>query len=194
VTSADWRAYVGRLATASGDGTSPDDLPPEAVIVEEGELEVSRIRAHRRGMLVAMRLLRRRGVLSELEVTVGEAGRSGPDASIERHRSWLARSPEQRVAKPRVKTGDAAFDERLSVHGAAPLGDPMLRGRVLRAAGAGVVSLWNGAAARYHAVGLSTGEQTEPPFDGRVDGEAPVGNVVALVEILADLVDSSSGP
>lgn len=192
VTSADWRAYVGRLATAAGDGTSPDDLPPEAVIVEEGELEVSRIRAHRRGLPVALRLLRRRGVLSELEVTVGEAGRSGPDASIERHRTWLARSPEQRVAKPRVKTGDASFDERLSVHGAAPLGDPGLRGRVLRAAGGGVLSLWSGAAARYHAIGLSVGEQADPPFSGSVDGEAPVGNVVAILDTLADLVEASA--
>jgi hypothetical protein len=192
VNNADWRRFVGRLATAAGDGTGPDDLPPEAVVVEEGELEVSRIRAHRRGMPVAMRLLRRRGVLSELEVTVGEAGRSGPDASIERHRSWLARSPEQRVAKARVKTGDASFDERLSVHGAAPLGDPSLRGRVLRAAGDGVVSLWTGGAARYHAVGLATGEHADPPFSGLVEGDAPVGNVLAVVEVLADLVEASA--
>jgi hypothetical protein len=78
------------------------------------------------------------------------------------------------------------------VHGAAPLGDPGLRGRVLRAAGGGVVSLWSGAAARYHAVGLSASEQAEPPFSGRVDGDAPVGNVVAIVDTLADLIEASA--
>jgi hypothetical protein len=192
VGNAEWRGFVGRLATAAGDGTGPDDLPPEAVVVEEGELEVSRIRAHRRGLPVAMRLLRRRGALVELEATVGDVGHAGPDASIERHRSWLARSPEQRVSKPRVKTGDSAFDQRLSVHGQAPLADAGLRGRVLRAAGDGVVSLWNGAAARYHAFGLSTRDHSEPPFSGVVEGDAPVGNVVAVIETLADLVEASA--
>jgi hypothetical protein len=191
VDGAAWRAYVGRLATAAGDGSSPDDSRSEGVVVEEGELEVSRIRAHRRGLLVAMRLLRRRGALVELEATVGEPARGGPDASIERHRSWLARGPEQRVRLPRARTGDPDFDRRFSVHGDAPLADAGLRGRLARHLGDGVVSLWRGAAARYQVRGGASAEDA-PPFSGDLAGEAPVGNVVAVLDTLGDLVEGSS--
>jgi hypothetical protein len=190
VGSVAWQAFIGRLATAAGDGTSPDDSRSEGVVVEEGELEVSRIRAHRRGLPVAMRLLRRRGALVELEATVGEPARGGPDASIERHRSWLARGPEQRVHLPRAKTGDVTFDQRFSVHGQAPLADAALRSRLLRQPGDGVVSLWKGAAARYHVRGGASTEEP-PPFTGDVEGEAPVHNVVAVLDTLADLVEAS---
>jgi hypothetical protein len=191
VANAEWRAFIGRLATRAGDGTSPDDARSEAVVVEEGELEVSRIRAHRRGLPVAMRLLRRRGALVELEATVGETPQAGPDASIERHRSWLARGPEQRARLPRTKTGDDAFDGRLSVHGQAPLNDAGLRGRVLRAAASGVVSLWRGTAARYHVAGASQADGP-PPFRGDVEGDAPVGTIVAVLDTLADLIEASA--
>jgi hypothetical protein len=183
-----WRGYVGRLATAAGDGTSPDDSRSEGIVVEEGELEVTRIRAHRRGLPVAMRLLRRRGALVEVEATVGEPTRRGPDASIERHRSWLARAPEQRARLPRVLTGDPAFDQRFSVHGQAPLADVALRGRLARQPGEGVVSLWKGAAARYH---LTKAEESAPPFSGEVEGDAPVLGLVAVLDTLADLVEAS---
>jgi hypothetical protein len=186
-----WRGYVGRLATAAGDGTSPDDSRSEAVVVEEGELEVCRIRAHRRGLPVAMRLLRRRGALVELEATIGEATQVGPDASIERHRSWLQRPPAERARLPRVKTGDAAFDQRLSVHGQAPLGDPALRRNLLLATGDGVVFLWKGTAARYHVRGDAAVEDRPAPFSGEVEGEAPVRNVVAALDTLADLLEAS---
>jgi hypothetical protein len=191
VDNAEWRAFIGRLATGAGDGTSPDDARSDAVVVEEGELEVSRIRAHRRGLPVAMRLLRRRGALVELEATVGEAPQSGPDASIERHRSWLSRGPEQRVRLPRAKTGDESFDGKLSVHGRAPLDDARLRGRLLRDATAGVVSLWRGAAARYHVAGTSRLDGP-PPFRGEIDGDAPVGTIIAVLDTLADLVEASA--
>jgi hypothetical protein len=193
VGNAEWRAFIGRLATGAGDGTSPDDARAEAVVVEQGELEVSRIRAHRRGLPVMMRLLRRRGALVELEATVGEAPKGGPDASIERHRSWLARAPEQRTRLPRVKTGDVSFDGKLSVHGQAPLGDAGLRGRLLSEAAAGVVSLWRGTAARYYITGASHVEGP-PPFRGDVDGDAPVGTIVAVLDTLADLVEASGAP
>jgi hypothetical protein len=189
VGNAEWRTFIGRLATGAGDGTSPDDARSEAVVVEEGELEVSRIRAYRRGLPVAMRLLRRRGALVELEATVGEAPQSGPDASIERHRTWLSRGLEQRVHLPRVKTGDEGFDGKLSVHGQAPLGDAGLRGRLLREAAAGVVSLWRGTAARYHVAGASRLD-APPPFRGDIDGDAPVGTIVAVLDALADLVEA----
>ncbi|HVZ71278.1 MAG TPA: hypothetical protein VHJ20_02790 [Polyangia bacterium] len=186
-----WRAYIGRLATAAGDGTSPDDSRSEGVVVEEGELEVTRIRAHRRGLPVAMRLLRRRGALVELEATVGEPARGGPDASIERHRHWLARGPHERVRLPRAKTGDTAFDQRFSVHGAAPLGDAALRRQLLAQTGDGVVTLWRGAAARYHATsGQSEGQAEPAPFSGEIEGDAPVLNIVAVLDTLADLVEA----
>ncbi|HVU51099.1 MAG TPA: hypothetical protein VHL80_10460 [Polyangia bacterium] len=191
VNNAAWRTFIGRLATDAGDGTSPDDSRSEAVFVEEGELEVTRIRAHRRGLPVAMRLLRRRGALVELEATLGETPRSGPDASIERHRSWLSRRPEQRVRLPRTKTGDEAFDGKLSVHGQAPLADAALRARVGRAAATGVVSLWRGTAARYHASGTN-GADGPPPFRGEVEGDGPVRAIVAVLDTLADLVEASA--
>jgi hypothetical protein len=191
IDNAAWRAFIGRLATGAGDGTSPDDARSEAVFVEEGELEVTRIRAHRRGLPVAMRLLRRRGALVELDATIGETPRAEPDASIERHRSWLARGPEHRVRLPRTKTGHEDFDGKLSVHGQAPLTDAELRARVGRAASSGVVSLWRGAAARYHVAGPSRIDGP-PPFQGEVDGDAPVGSIVAVLDTLADLVEASA--
>ena len=138
-----------------------------------------------------MRLLRRRGALVELEATVGEAPQGGPDASIERHRSWLSRGAEQRARLPRVKTGDESFDGKLSVHGQAPLGDAGLRGRVAPAAAAGVVSLWRGTAARYHVAGAN-GVDGPPPFRGEIDGDAPVSTIVAVLDTLADLVEASA--
>jgi hypothetical protein len=136
-----------------------------------------------------MRLLRRRGALVELEATVGDAPQAGPDASIERHRSWLARAPEQRVRLARVKTGDEAFDGALSVHGQAPLGDAGLRGRVLGGASDGVISLWRGAAARYHVAGAVRAEGP-PAFRGQVAGDPPVDTIVAVLDTLADLVEA----
>jgi hypothetical protein len=191
IGNAEWRAYVGRLATGAGDGTSPDDTRSEAVVVEEGELEVSRIRAHRRGLPVAMRLLRRHGVLVELEATVGEAPHGRADASIERHRSWFARGLDQRVRLPRIKSGDEAFDGKLTVHGHAPLDDAALRARLLREAATGVVSLWRGTAARYQVAGASRLEGP-PPFRGEIESDSSVGTIVAVLDTLADLVEASA--
>jgi hypothetical protein len=192
VNNAQWRSYIGRLATAAGDGTSPDDARSEAVVVEEGELEVSRISGHRRGLPVAMRLVRRRGAVVEIEATIGQTTAYGPDASIERHRSWLERRPAERVRQPRIKTGDAAFDQRLSVHGQAPLGDPELRKSVLRVVGNGVVFLWRGTAARYRIWSNGSADDRGAPFSGEVEGEAPVHQVVSALDTLADLVEASS--
>lgn len=190
----EWRAYVGRLATAVGDGTGPDDARPDAVVVEDGEQEISRIRAHRRGRPVTIRLLRRRGALVELDTTLGQPANSRPDASVERHRSWLARVPAERVSLPRVKTGDPAFDQKFSVHGQAPLRDPELRRRLTKQQGDGIVSLWSGLAARYLVASRAAPEDVPPPFAGVVEGDAPVVAVVAIVDTLADLIDASAAP
>jgi hypothetical protein len=192
VSPTDWRAFVGRLATALGDGTEPNGTPPQAVIAEEEELEVSRIHTHRRGAPLVVKLLRRRGALVEIDATFGQAGREPPDASVERHRRWLARSPEHRLKLVRVKTGDAAFDQKFSVHGTAvPLGDGEMRRRIARQQGDGVLTLWSGNAARYQLTSPSSLTEAPPAFAGQVDGAAPVDGIVAIVDTLADLVEAS---
>jgi hypothetical protein len=186
----EWRAFVGRLATGVGDGTGPNETPPEAVVVAEGELEVSRIQTHRRGQPVTIKLMRKRGTPVELDASFGLAGHAAADASIERHRRWLARSPEHKLKLPRVKTGDPAFDQKFSVHGAAPLADADMRRRLERQQGDGVLTIWRGSAARYQL--SHAGSDAPAPFAGRVDGTAPVQSIVEIVDMLADLVDAST--
>jgi len=185
----EWRAFVGRLAAGVGDGTGPDEVRPEAIVVAEGELEVSRIRTHRRGQPVTIKLMRKRGTPVELDASYGSAGHASPDASIERHRRWLERSPEARLKLPRVKTGDTAFDQKFSVHGSAPLADAEMRRRLERQQGDGVLTIWHGSAARYL---LSHPSADVPPaFTGTVDGASPVQSIVEIVDTLADLVEAS---
>jgi hypothetical protein len=191
ITPADWRAFVGRLATALGDGTEPDGTPPQAVIAEEEELEVSRIQTHRRGYPIAMKLLRRRGTLIELDATAGRLGREPPDASVERHRRWLARSPDHRLQLARTKTGDAGFDQKFSVHGAAPLADAELRSRIAHQQGDGVLTLWTGSAARYLLTHPASIADAPLAFAGQVDGSAPIEGLVSIVDTLADLIEAS---
>ncbi len=192
VPAAEWRAYIGRLATALGDRTAPDDAPPEAVWVEDGELEANRIRTHRRGHLVSLRLLRKRGSLVEIDARVGLApAHDPPVGSIERHRHWLARSPEHRLKSARRKTGDPAFDQKFSVHGDAPLADIDLRVRLARNLGDGAVTLWPGAA-RYLVANPSPIAEAPPVFAGQVEGAAPVATIVELVDTLLALVESTA--
>jgi hypothetical protein len=174
LTRTEWRAWVGGLATAAHDGSAPELGPPEAVVVEEDDLEASRIRAQRRGRAVGIRFLRRRGRIIELEVTVGDAGHLDVSATIERHRNWLARSPEQRLPLPRARTGDPIFDQRFSVHGDAPLHSEAVRREIMRHED-GLFSLWKGTAARYRAA----------------SGVAESALVIALVDLLIDLVEAA---
>jgi hypothetical protein len=186
----EWRAFVGRLAAGVGDGTAPDETRPEAVVVSEGELEVSRIQTHRRGQPVTIKLMRKRGTPIELDASYGSAGHAAADASIERHRRWLARSPEHKLKLPRVKTGDPSFDQKFSVHGSAPLADAELRRRLERQQGDGVLTIWRGSAARYQ---LSHPRSDAPAaFAGEVEGTAPVQSIVEIVDMLADIVDAST--
>jgi hypothetical protein len=186
---AEWRSYVGRLATAACDSVAdnPGNQPAEAVVVKEGDREVGRIRGRRRGKPFSLRFMRRRGRMAELEATVGEPGTASPDATIERHRSWLARSPEQRLPLPRVKTGDAAFDQKLSVHGEALLGEESQRRRLMETIGNGVLILWRGKASRYR---LSYGSNNvepagiDPSFAVEADGSIAVGPVLEILDML----------
>ncbi len=171
----EWRAWIGQLATSANDGSAEALGPPEAVVVEEDDLEASRIRGQRRGRGVGIRFLRRRERITEVELTVGDPGHREPSASIERHRSWLARNPDQRLPLPRIKTGDAAFDQKFSVHGNAPLGDEAVRRELMRQDD-GVLSLWNGTAARYHATA----------------GAADTDAVLALLDLMIDLLETSA--
>jgi hypothetical protein len=196
---AEWRSHVGELATAAADGTAPTGAtPPEAMVVDQDDLEVSHVRGHRRSHPFDLRLLRRRGRVVEFEITVGDPGHREPSATVERHRSWLARSPAERVALPRMRTGDPSFDQKFSVHGGAPLGSADIRRQVMRQ-GDGVLSLWQGLAARYRAVhsgapSASDGAASDgidPPF-ALAFGRAPEGRdaVVAMLDTLIDLVES----
>jgi len=194
VSAADWRAFIGRLATAAGDGTQPDDSRPQAVIAEEGELEVTRIQTYRRGYPVLLKLMRRRSALVELDATVGAVGRELPDGSIERHRRWLERNPEHRLKLPRAKTGDAGFDQKFSVHGQVPLQESELRHRIARQQGDGVLTVWSARAARYALANPAALAEAPEMFAGKLEGDAPVTSVVALLDLLADVIEASLPP
>jgi hypothetical protein len=186
-----WRDFVRRLAGAARSGDPPDDTRPEAIVVADGDMEVSRIRSHRRGHLVSIKLLRKRDTLVELDATVGTPGHGLPDASIERHRRWLARSPEHRLKLERQKTGDADFDQTFSVHGDAPLHGDELRRRLAGQQGDAVVTIWRGGAARFLVAQPSSSAGAPAIFAGQIDGEAPVDSIVAILDTLADLVEAS---
>jgi hypothetical protein len=197
VGPADWRRVVGQIAGAIDDGSAADAASPEAIVVEEDDLEVSRLRSHRRGHAIGLRFLRRRGRVAELEISVGDPGHLEPTATIERHRSWLARSPEQRLALPRLRTGDPSFDQKFSVHGAVALHSDDLRRRIGRQ-GAGVLSLWQGTAARYRAVhpGGDGRDKAahDPPFaPGFGARPSDLDAMVALVDTWIDLTESKAG-
>lgn len=194
VAAADWRAFIGRLATGAGDGTQPDESRAQAVIAEEGELEVTRIQTYRRGYPVLLKLMRRRSALVELDATVGVVGRELPDGSIERHRRWLERSPEHRLKLPRAKTGDAAFDQKFSVHGQVPLQESELRHRIARQQGDGVLTVWSGRAARYALANPAALSEAPEMFSGKLEGEPPVTSVVSLLNLLADVIEASLPP
>jgi len=185
----EWKAFVKRLAEGVGDGTGPAGTRPDAVVVPEGELEMTRIVTHRRGQPVTIKLMRKRGTPVELEAHYGNAGHAAADASIERHRLRLARGLEHKLRLPRMKTGDAAFDQKFSVHGSAPLADVELRRRLERSQGDGVLTIWRGSAARYQ---LSHPTSEAPAaFAGDVDGTASVQSIVDIVDMMADVVDAS---
>jgi hypothetical protein len=195
---AEWRSHVGELATVAADGTAPNGAsPPEAMVVDQDDLEVSHVRGHRRSHAFDLRLLRRRGRVVEFEITVGDPGHREPSATVERHRSWLARSPAERATLPRARTGDPSFDQKFSVHGGAPLASADIRRQLMRQ-GDGVLSLWQGLAARYRAVHNGApagagpqGDGVDPPFSPGF-GHAPDGReaVVAMLDTLIDLVES----
>jgi hypothetical protein len=189
VGAAEWRQFVKNLADGVGDGTGPQGTRPEAVVVPEGELEFTRIQAHRRGQPVTIKLMRKRGTPIELDASYGNAGHAAADASIERHRRWLARSHEHKLKLPRVKTGDPSFDQKFSVHGSAPLADAELRRRLERQQGDGVLTIWRGSAARYQL--SHPGSDAPAAFTGQVEGTAPVQTIVEIVDMLADIVDAS---
>jgi hypothetical protein len=189
VGAPEWRDFVKRLAEGVGDGSSPDGARPDAVLVPDGELEMTRIQTHRRGQPVTIKLMRKRGTPVELDASFGDAGHAAADASIERHRRWLERSPEHKLKLPRMKTGDASFDQKFSVHGTAPLADAELRRRLERQQGDGVLTIWRGSAARYQL--SHPGSDAPAAFAGQVEGAAPVQSIVEIVDMLADLVDAS---
>src|SRR5262245_5048513 len=55
----EWRAFAKRLAEGVGDGTGPEGIPPDAVVVPDGEMEFTRIQTHRRGQPVTIKWKRK---------------------------------------------------------------------------------------------------------------------------------------
>ena len=155
----------------------------------EGELEVSRIQTHRRGQPVTIKLKRKRGTPVELDASYGNAGHAAADASIERHRRWLERNPDQKLRA-------AAHEDRRRV-----VRSEVQRARHGAAGGHGDAPPPGTAAGRRRAHDLArqrgalpalTPEQRRARgFVGQVDGAAPVQSIVDIVEMLADLVDAS---
>jgi hypothetical protein len=185
----EWRAFIKRLAEGVGDGTGPEGARPDAVLVPDGELELTRIETFRRGQPVMIKLMRKRGAPVELDASYGNAGHATADASIERHKHWLARNPEHKLKLPRVKTGDPLFDQKFSVHGEAPLADADLRRRLEKQQGDGVLTIWRGSAARYQL--SHPGADAPEAFTGQVESAGSVQSIVEIVDMLADLVDAS---
>jgi len=183
-----WRDFVAELASSLGDTSTP----AETTIVQEGGpetgeaggRELSRIASQRGGQDVVVRLFRRQGVVEELSIAVGDPGHLEADASVARPTSWLSRGPGEHIKKARVRTGDAAFDRRLVIHGTVDLSDPQLRRR-LEEQIEGVLLVWRGRAARYTAQPSQLG-------DGAF---GDVQALVGLVETILELMEpASAGP
>ena len=122
----------------------------------------------------------------------GDNSWSGTITGRDGHRRWLERSPENRLKLPRLKTGDASFDQKFSVHGPAPISDPELRHRLARQQGDGVLTIWNGRAARYVLSNPAVLDEAPALFAGKLDGDPPVGTAVSLLDTLADLIEAST--
>jgi hypothetical protein len=170
-----WRDFVAELASSAGDTSSPS----ETVIAEEAGREVSRIAARRGGYDVVLRLFRRGGALDEIVIEVGQPGHAEADASVARPTSWLSRGAGEQLKKPRLRTGDVAFDRRVVIHGELDVSDPSLR-KKLQTSVEGVLFLWRGRAARYVAV----------PSRSEPGSFADVQALVGLLDLILELIES----
>lgn len=150
----DWRAFISRLATAAQtalpDAEAPAP-PPEAVVVHDDDVEVTRVRCSRGGRPVSLRVRRRRGAVIEFEAVIGEPGRGEPDAAFVMRGAEYPKLWGPRPAAPRVETGDPDFDRRFWFAGDLAMADETTRLRLLQHT-AGVVAVWRGRAVRYRAV------------------------------------------
>ncbi len=177
VGEAEWRGYVSRLAAALAGDTAP-----EAVVVNDGGAQITRVRCARAGRPVSLRILRRADMLAEIEIVVGEPGRQEPDVTLSPRLPRLSRPLGPAAVAPRAPTGDPDFDRRFIARGSGPFADEPQRLRLLRST-AGYLALWSGRAVRYRAV-PGKGSPPDHPL-----GPAPFdpGRVVDLVETLTAL-------
>ena len=182
-SSAGWRR-------ASATAPVPTRRRPEAVVVEEGELEVSRIQTHRRGQ----------PVIDQADAQARHAGRARRELRRRRPRRRRREhrtAPALAGAQPRAPAEAAAREDRRRVvrsevqrarrraagrRGAAPpAGTPARATACSRSGGAAPP-----------AISSRTRGATRPAaFAGQVDGAAPVQSIVEIVDMLADLVDAS---
>jgi hypothetical protein len=188
-----WKSLLGAVAHAISDAPT---IGEEPLVVEvtsagnslaAGDSDTGSVRTQRRGRAVVLTLRRFQSIVREIDATVGTPGDSLADATIESHEAWLGRPEEDRVSLPRVKTGDSAFDRKLSVHGRAPVQEPELRRRILSLS-EGTITLWAGRAARF----VAPGNPTEPLRRFTLPtGAAATRSLVGLVDTLIDLIEAS---
>ena len=188
-----WKSLLGAVARAISDAPT---IGEEALAVEvtsaghplgAGDSDTGSVRTQRRGRAVVLTLRRFQSIVREIDATVGTPGDSLADATIESHEAWLGRPEENRVSLPRVKTGDSAFDRKLSVHGRAPIQEPELRRRILSLS-EGTITLWAGRAARF----VAPGNPTEPLRRFTLPtGPTATRLLVGLVDTLIDLIEAS---
>ena len=180
-----------RLASAAKSGDPPDDTRPEAIVVADGDMEVSRIRSHRRGHLVSIKMLRKRDTLVELDATVGTQGTAcrtpasnGTGGGWPATRSTGSSSNGKRPATRISIRRSACTARRRSATTSCAAGWRASRETAWSRSGAG--------APRAILVAHPSSAAGAPAiFAGQIDGEAPVDSIVAILDTLADLVEAS---
>jgi hypothetical protein len=126
--------------------------------------EVARLHAPAGGAPLAVTLSRRAGVVSDVEITVGEAPPREPPFTVVR-RSSRGQSLGPSGPGARVETEDAAFDREFEVHdqrgAGAPLLDDATRARMATLV-EGWLGVWPQRGVRYRAAELAAGDDALP--------------------------------
>ncbi|HEY3352576.1 MAG TPA: hypothetical protein VGQ83_04960 [Polyangia bacterium] len=187
IGDAAWRTFVGGVRHAL---TGPSGPPAEAVIVEGDEGTITRVRGDRAGRPVTVRALSRRGVLTEIELTVGVAPESPPALSLHPRGLGSGRlGPAAADGISRI-TGDPRFDERFKLRGRAEaidLLDARVRARLL--ALWGWVGVWpQGAAASFRTAGRADALDLVIPAAAVGRGDpAALEPLLAIADLLGEL-------
>ncbi|HZS39422.1 MAG TPA: hypothetical protein VFF06_21475 [Polyangia bacterium] len=135
---------------------------PSVTMTGASGYEVARLHSPPGGAPVSVTLQRRAGVVSDLEVTVGETPPRDPPFTISRRSSGGLGPPGSGA---RVETEDLAFDRAFEVHdlrgAGAPLLDDATRARMAQLV-TGWLGVWPQRGLRYRSAELPTGDETLP--------------------------------